>query len=114
MVSSVLVELMGDAGEAPPSSKSGDDGVKCISCCPWTTRVGEVDIAGMKIEGHVSVTGWLLQTHSVGTWGLRDTPEIYKKARYNITRAFWSVTSALTRPQVNLLVSPTPDLLYHH
>lgn len=120
MVSSVLVELVGDAGEAPPSSKSGDDGVKCISCCPWTTRVGEVDIAGMKVKSHgirilvKDVPVGCLGSHSVGTWGLGDTPEIYKKARYNITRAFWSVTPTLTRPQVNLSVPPTPDLLFHH
>lgn len=103
MVSSVLVELVGDAGEAPSGAETGKEGIESIPGCEVTAWVGEVDVAGMEVEGHVTVPGWLLRGHSVGTWGIGDSPEIYKKARYNITRAFWSVPP-LTRPQVCVTV----------
>lgn len=65
MVSSVIVELMGDAGEAPSRTKSGKEGVNAFSGGHGTTGVCEEDIFGMKIEGHVIVPSWLLGTHSV-------------------------------------------------
>lgn len=55
MVSSVLVELVGDAGEAPFSAKSGEEGVNCISGIDCAPGVCEVDIAGMKVESHVMI-----------------------------------------------------------
>jgi len=93
MVSSVLVEFVADAGEAPSSTKSGDEGGNCISGRDVASGVCEEGIAGMKIESHVTVPCWHVQTHIAGNWGLRDTPEIYKKARYNTTRAFWSLAT---------------------
>jgi len=66
MVSSVFVLLVGDAGEAPPSTKSGDEGVNCISgidCALWER---EEDIFGMKVK---SVPGRLLRGHIVGNRG---------------------------------------------
>lgn len=65
MVSSVLVELMGDAGEAPPSTKSGDESVNSVSAADCASRVCEVDIAGMEVEaGHVTSVPFVwLGTH---------------------------------------------------
>lgn len=65
MVSSVLVELVGDAGEAPSGTKSGNEGVNGFSGGHGTTGIREEDIFGMKIEGHVIVPSLLLGTHSV-------------------------------------------------
>lgn len=55
MVSSVLVELVRDAGEAPPSIKFGDESCKSVSAADCASRIGEVDIAGMKVETWRSV-----------------------------------------------------------
>ena len=65
MVSSVLVELVGDAGEAPSGTKSGNEGVNRVPGGHGTAGVREEDIFGMEIECHVIVPSCLLGTHSV-------------------------------------------------
>lgn len=58
MVSSVLVELVADAGEAPSCTKSVDEGVKALPGGHVTTWVGEVAVFGMEVEVWIGVPRW--------------------------------------------------------
>lgn len=112
MVSSVIVELMGDAGEAPSRTKSGEEGVKALPGGHGTTGICEEDIFRMKIKGHVTIPNELAGTHSVDFGVTGDTSDIYKKRDIILLALFWSVTVTLTRPSVCAL--RTCDLKPNH
>lgn len=63
MVSSVFVELVGEAGEAPPNRRSGDEGYESFCLVNCASGVGEVDIAGMEVKGHVTIPVLLAGSH---------------------------------------------------
>jgi len=100
MVSSVLVELVGDAGEAPSGTKFGEEEFKNISCCPWTTGVCEVDISGVEIKCHVTIPNVWLGTHIEKSGETGNPPKFIKSAILMLLALFWSATLSLTRPQV--------------
>lgn len=80
MVSSVLVELVGDAGEAPSGAETGKEGIESIPGCEVTAWVGEVDVAGMEVEGHVTVPNRLAGTHGEISGDLGKPPKFIKSA----------------------------------
>lgn len=81
MVSSVLVELVGDAGEAPSSTEFCCEVFENISCRCVAAGVGEEDIAGMEVKGHVTGIPVLgLGTHSVESGETGHPPKFIKSA----------------------------------
>lgn len=102
MVSSVLVELMGDEGIRETLAGEVGKTKEGILLGDVALGVGEEGIFGVKVEIVGRVPFYGLKRHTAKKWGQRDTSEIYKKRDlFNIGSRFsaWRHTRSGLAPR---------------